>query len=76
MIQIHLLNCVRKYLVLNMKDFKPTVKMQAGGLVGMGVGQASGPMGVAARSSQTQPGRKPAPTRIGYKEGKRVKNAK
>ena len=72
MIQIHLLNCVRKYLVLNMKDFKPTVKMQAGGLVGMGVGQHSGPMGVAAPNEQFQPGRQPGP-RIGYKAGGQTK---
>ena len=60
----------------NMKDFKPMVKMQAGGLVGMGLGQNTGPMGVAAPNDQFHPGREPGP-RIGYKAGKKVKkNAK
>ena len=52
------------------------VKMQAGGLVGMGLGQNTGPMGVAAPNDQFHPGREPGP-RIGYKAGKKVKkNAK
>ena len=55
-----------------MKDFKPMVKMQAGGLVGMGVGQHSGPMGIAAPNEQFQPGRQPGP-RIGYKSGGKTK---
>lgn len=62
-----------------MKDFKPMVKMQAGGAVnridlpgGMGVGQPSGPMGIAAQGKKFQPGRTPTP-RVGYKQGKKVK---
>jgi hypothetical protein len=64
-----------------MKDFKPMVKMQAGGEVplgvgrgvgSMGVGQASGPMGVAAQGRKYQPGHAPMP-RVGYKSGKKVK---
>lgn len=48
------------------------VKMQAGGVVGQGVGQPSGPMGVAAKTAHYQPGRKPEP-RIGYKAGGKTK---
>jgi hypothetical protein len=55
-----------------MKDFKPMVKMQAGGLVGMGQSQPSGPMGVIAPGDQYQPSRAPQ-ARIGYKSGKKVK---
>lgn len=55
-----------------MKDFKPMVKMQAGGVVGQGLGQPSGPMGVAAKSAAYQPGRKPTP-RIGYCAGGKAK---
>lgn len=51
-----------------MKDFKPMVKMQAGGLVGMGAGQHSGPMGIAAPNAQFQPSHEPGP-RVGYKAG-------
>ena len=67
-----------------MKGFKPMVKMQAGGIVtanpaegveAMGVGQPSGPMGVAAESVKYQPGRPPM-GRIGYKAGKSVKKGK
>lgn len=55
-----------------MKDFKPMVKMQAGGMVGMGLGQNTGPMGVAAPNDQFHPGREPGP-RIGYKSGGKTK---
>lgn len=48
------------------------VKMQAGGLVGMGAGQQSGPMGVAAPNEQSQASRQPGP-RIGYKAGGKTK---
>lgn len=67
-----------------MKEFKPMVKMQAGGEVplgvgrgvgALGVGQPSGPMGVAAQGRKYQPGRAPMP-RIGYKAGKSVKKDK
>lgn len=60
-----------------MKDFKPMIKMQAGGSVdiGMGVGQASGPMGVASPGLKFQPGRQPAP-RVGYKAGGKTKKGK
>ena len=44
------------------------VKMQAGGLVGMGAGQHSGPMGIAAPNAQFQPSHEPGP-RVGYKAG-------
>ena len=55
-----------------MKDFKPMVKMQAGGAVGMGLAQPSGPMGVAAPGEQTPPGREVGP-RVGYKRGGQTK---
>lgn len=62
-----------------MKGFKPMVKMQTGGFVetepGQGLGQPSGPMGVAAPNSKMLPGSHP-PNRIGYKNGKKVRNAK
>lgn len=48
------------------------VKMQAGGLVGMGLGQNTGPMGIAAPNDQFHPGREPGP-RIGYKAGGKTK---
>lgn len=52
------------------------VKMQAGGSVGMGQAAPSGPMGIAAPSTQEQPGRELGP-RVGYKRGGKVKkNAK
>ena len=55
-----------------MKDFKPMVKMQAGGLVGMGLGQQTGPMGVAAPNEQYHPSREPI-SRVGYKTGGKSK---
>ena len=68
----HLKKAARLRASANMKDFKPMVKMQAGGLVGMGAGQQSGPMGVAAPNSQIQPGHQSGP-RIGYKAGGKTK---
>ena len=38
-----------------MKDFKPMVKMQVGGSVGMGHAQPSGPMGIAAPGENQLP---------------------
>lgn len=65
-----------------MKDFKKLPKMKTGGSVkkyeqggpvfGMGVGQASEPMGVTAPASKYQPGRTPM-DRIGYKAGGKTK---
>lgn len=58
-----------------MKGFKPMVKMQTGGTVGMGAAQPSGPMGITAPGESYHPSREPE-TRVGYKKGKKVKNAK
>ena len=55
-----------------MKGFKKTIKMQAGGMVGMGLGQDTGPMGVAAPSNEFHPGREPL-SRTGYKSGGKTK---
>ena len=55
-----------------MKGFKRIVKMQAGGGVGLGLAQPSGPMGVAAPGEQSPPGREMGP-RIGYKCGGKTK---
>ena len=55
-----------------MKGFKPMVKMQAGGQVGMGYAQPSGPMGIAAPGENPPPGREMGP-RIGYKRGGKTK---
>ena len=48
------------------------VKMQAGGQVGMGYAQPSGPMGIAAPGENPPPGRETGP-RIGYKRGGKTK---
>ena len=55
-----------------MKGFKPMVKMQAGGQVGMGYAQPSGPMGIAAPGENPPPGREMGP-RVGYKRGGQTK---
>jgi hypothetical protein len=55
-----------------MKDFKPMVKMQAGGSVGMGYAQPSGPMGIAAPGEKELPSREMGP-RVGYKRGGQTK---
>lgn len=55
-----------------MKGFKPIVKMQTGGGIGMGYAQPSGPMGIAAPGANPPPGREMGP-RIGYKAGGKTK---
>lgn len=55
-----------------MKGFKPIVKMQTGGKVGMGFANASGPMGIAAPGEAPPPGRETGP-RVGYKRGGQTK---